>query len=114
MSCIPTGAYNAPQMLKNLNTTKAGRDFGYVEEIHLNALRVRASYEYWRMGSARFQTELVRSVIHIFSGVGGTPSFSPDPRKAFDVQSPARNIAASDKSGWEEARKMIKPAYLPP
>lgn len=45
-------------MWKNLNTTKAGRDFGYVEEIHLNALRVRASYEYWRMGSARFQTEL--------------------------------------------------------
>src|SRR5438270_1248673 len=51
---ISSEAYNAPQMWKNFDLNETRRDFGYAKKVGLNALRVWASYEYWRMEPERF------------------------------------------------------------
>lgn len=120
---IPCGAYNAPQLWKNFSPEETRRDFGYAKEIHLNALRMWASYEYWRMEPAKFQSEFdqmldlahatgIRILISLFEndGVPPTPEnmWSTDPATAFDIQSPGREIAAGDPSQWEAPREFIK------
>ena len=120
---VPSGAYNAPQMWKNFSLKETERDFGYAHEVHLNALRIWASYEYWKMEPAKFQTEFdqmlgaahhsgIRVLISLFEndGVPPTPAnmWSTDPQKALDIQSPGREIAAGDPSGWEQPRQFVE------
>lgn len=121
---IPYEAYNAPQMWKNFSLAETRRDFGYAREIHLNALRIWASYEYWQMDPARFKTSLdqllgaahdagIRILFSLFEedGVPPTPEnmWSTNPATAFDIQSPGLAITASpDKSLWEKPRSFLK------
>jgi hypothetical protein len=119
---VPAGAYNAPQMWKNFSPKETRRDFGYARKVHLNALRIWASYEYWRMEPAKFQSEFdqmlgiahasgIRILISLFEndGVEPTPEnmWSTDPATAFDIQSPGHEIAAGDPSQWDQPRKFI-------
>jgi hypothetical protein len=120
---IPAGAYNAPQLWKNFSLKETRRDFGYAREIHLNALRMWASYEYWGMEPAKFQREFdqmldaahdngIRILISLFEndGVAPTPGnmWTTDPKRAFAIQSPGRKIAAGDPSQWEHPRKFVE------
>ena len=120
---IPAGAFNAPQLWKNFSLTETRRDFGYAKEVHLNALRMWASYEYWRMEPAKFQREFdemlgaahdngIRILISLFEndGVPPTPAnmWTTDPTKAFAIQSPGPKIAAGDPSQWEQPRKFVE------
>ena len=120
---IPASDYNAPQLWKSFSLKVTKRDFGYAREIHLNALRMWASYEYWQANPAKFQTEFdemldaahdsgIRILISLFEndGVPPTPEnmWTTDPQKAFDIQSPGRDIATGDQSGWEQPRKFVQ------
>jgi hypothetical protein len=120
---VPSDAYNAPQLWKNFNLQETKRDFGYARKIHVNALRMWASYEFWKMDPAKFQSEFdqmlgvahdsgIRILISLFEndGVPPTPEnmWTTDPKKAFDIQSPGRDIATGDKSGWEDPRKFVQ------
>ena len=51
---VSSDAFNAPQMWKNFNLEETRRDFGYAKQIHLNAFRIWASYEYWQMEPRTF------------------------------------------------------------
>jgi hypothetical protein len=121
---LPAGAFNAPQMWKNFSLTETRRDFGYAREIHLNALRTWASYEYWQMKPKRFQTELnellgaahaagIRILISLFEEDGVPPTsqnmWTTNPAKAFDMQSPGLAIAGSEHGKlWEKPRSFVK------
>lgn len=121
---IPSGAYNAPQMWKNFSLAETRRDFGYAREIHLNALRIWASYEYWKLEPERFQTDFdqlleaahaagIRVLISLFEedGVPPTPQnmWTTNPARAFDIQSPGRAITTSkNRELWEKPRSFIK------
>jgi hypothetical protein len=120
---VPSNAYNAPQLWKNFSLEETRRDFGYAREIHVNAFRVWASYEFWKMEPAKFQSELdqmlgvahdngIRIMISLFENDGVPPTdenmWTTDPTKAFDIQSPGREIAAGDKSGWEAPRAFVQ------
>ncbi len=120
---VSSAAYNAPQMWKNFSVEETRRDFGYAREIHLNALRIWASYEYWKMDPAKFQSEFdqvlgiaqqdhIRILISLFEndGVPPTPEnmWTTDPQKAFDIQSPGLEIASSGhKERWEQPRQFV-------
>lgn len=121
---IPYEAYNAPQMWKNFSLPETRRDFGYAHEIHLNALRIWASYEYWQTNPRDFKTSFdqmlgaahdagIRVLISLFEedGVPPTPEnmWTTNPATAFDIQSPGLAIAASkDRSAWEKPRSFLK------
>jgi hypothetical protein len=120
---VPSNAYNAPQLWKNFSLEETKRDFGYAREIHVNAFRVWASYEFWKVEPAKFQAELdqmlavahdngIRIMISLFENDGVPPTeenmWTTDPTKAFDIQSPGREIAAGDKSGWEAPRGFVQ------
>ena len=121
---IPAEAYNAPQMWKNFNVAETRRDFGYAQEIHLNALRLWASYEYWQMEPKHFKASLdqlldeahahgIRILISLFENDGVAPTrqnmWTTDPKKAFDVRSPALAIASpAHKERWEKPRGFLK------
>ena len=51
---IPSRDYNALQLWKNFNLAETKRDFGYARTLHLNALRICASYEFWLLHRIRF------------------------------------------------------------
>ena len=120
---IPANAYNAPQMWKNFSLAETRRDMGYAREIHLNALRSWASYEYWQLHPKRFQSEFnqflgaahaagIRILISLFEedGVPPTPHnmWTTNPATAFDIQSPGFAIASSkDRKQWEKPRSFI-------
>jgi len=89
----------------------------------VNALRVWASYEFWRMDPAKFQNEFdqmlvvahdsgIRILISLFENDGVPPTkenmWTTEPKEAFAIQSPGREIASGDKSGWEEPRKFVQ------
>lgn len=121
---IPYEAYNAPQLWKNFNLAETRRDFGYAREIHLNALRIWASYEYWQMQPDRFKASFdqmlgaaheagIRILISLFEedGVRPTPEnmWATNPATAFDIQSPGLAITASqDRRLWEKPRSFLK------
>jgi hypothetical protein len=121
---IPAEAFNAPQMWKKFSLTETCRDFGYAQEIHLNALRIWASYEYWQMEPEHFKASLdqllneaqahrIRILISLFEndGVAPTPEnmWTTDPKRAFDVCSPDLAIvSAAHKERWEKPREYLK------
>lgn len=120
---VSSDAYNAPQMWKNFSVAETRRDFGYAREIHLNALRIWASYEYWRTNPEKFQSEFdqllsaahdsgIRILVSLFENDGVPPTqenmWTTDPRKAFAIQSPGRKIATADRSQWEEPRRFVE------
>ena len=107
---IPSQDYNAPQLWKNFNLAETRRDFGYARTIHLNALRIWASYEFWLLHPHRFNREFsqmlriahsdgIRVLVSLFETDGVAPTsqnmWTTDPSKAFDIQSPGFKIAAS-------------------
>jgi hypothetical protein len=119
---VPAEAYNAPQMWKNFSLAETRRDFEYAREVHLNALRIWASYEYWQMEPAKFQSEFdqllvaahdsgIRVLVSLFEndGVAPTPDnmWTTDPQKAFAIQSPGKDIATADPSYWEAPRRFV-------
>ncbi len=121
---VPAGAYNAPQMWKNFSLAETRRDFSYAREIHLNALRIWASYEYWEMAPKRFQSSLdqllgaanetgIRILISLFEqcGVPPTPEnmWTTEPLKAFAITSPGLEIASpAHKARWEKPRAFVE------
>jgi hypothetical protein len=120
---VPSDAYNAPQLWKNFSIEETRRDFGYAQTIHINALRIWASYEYWQMEPAKFQISFdqmlgaahesgIRILISLFENDGVPPTaenmWTTDPAKAFAIQSPGRSIAAGDQSQWEQPRRFVE------
>ena len=117
-------AYNAPQMWKNFSLAETRRDFGYAKELHLNALRIWASYEYWQMEPEKFDASLnqmldaahasgIQVLLALFEndGVPPTPEnmWTTDPQKAFCIQSPGKDIASADhKEQWEKPRGFVQ------
>jgi Cellulase (glycosyl hydrolase family 5) len=119
---IPAGAFNAPQLWKNFNLAETRRDFGYAKEIHLNALRIWASYEYWQMEPEKFQTSLnellaaahdagIRILISLFEEDGVPPTsqniWDTNPATAFDIRSPGFKIT-KDRKAWGKPRSFLK------
>jgi hypothetical protein len=118
---VSSGAYNAPQMWKNFNLAETRRDFGYAREVHLNALRVWASYEFWQENPEIFQRELdqmlgiahdngIRILLALFEndGIAPTPEniAATGPLTGMDVQSPGAEIASEEhKEQWEQPRE---------
>lgn len=120
---VPTNAYNAPQLWKNFSLSETKRDFGYARRIHVNALRVWASYEFWKSAPGQFQTECdqmlsaahdngIRILISLFENDGVPPTdenmWTTDPKRAFAIQSPGREVATGDKAGWEAPRRFVQ------
>ena len=121
---VPSEAYNAPQMWKNFNLEETRRDFGFAREIHLNALRIWASYEYWQMEPEHFKTGFdqmlaaadtngIRTLISLFENCGEPPTpqnlWSTNPAKASAIRSPGINIAdLGHKEAWEQPRGFVK------
>ena len=120
---VPSDAYNAPQLWKHFNLAETKRDFGYARSIHLNALRMWASYEFWQQSPQKFQSEFdqmlgaahddgIRILISLFENDGVPPTqenmWATDPATAFDIQSPGRDIATGDKAGWEAPRHFVE------
>lgn len=119
---VPAGAYNAPQMWKNFRIQNVQRDFGYAQQVHVNALRLWASYAYWRQHPRRFHHRFnlllkaahahhIRILVSLFEndGVPPTPEnmWNTNPRNAFDVQSPGRRIAAGNPRLWSGPREFL-------
>ncbi len=120
---VPSDAYNAPQLWKNFNLAETKRDFGYAHSIHLNALRMWASYEFWKQSPEKFQSGFdqmlgvakkndIRILISLFENDGVAPTeenmYTTDPTKAFAIQSPGRDVAMGDKAGWEAPRAFLQ------
>lgn len=120
---VPAQAYNAPQMWRDFDPAQTSRDLDSARAIHLNALRVWASYEYWKANPGKFGKEFdqflmlskqhgIRILVSLFEndGVAPTPAnmWTKDPRKAFAIQSPGRAIAAGPESGWQQPRRFVQ------
>ena len=119
---VPARAYNAPQMWKNYSGKIIRRDMGYARKININAFRVWASFEYWKEEPGNFKKAFddflgaagenkIRILISLFENCG-VPStkenmWTTDPKKAFCVNSPHKDIA-KDKKKWEEPRQFVK------
>jgi hypothetical protein len=121
---VSADAFNAPQMWKNFSVAETARDFGYAQKIHLNALRIWASYEYWQMEPQKYQASFdqmldeaknhgIRILISLFEndGVPPTPEnmWTTDPNKAFAIQSPGGNIASPDHTNlWGAPTRFVE------
>ena len=121
---ISSGAFNAPQMWKDFSVEETRRDLGYAKLINLNALRVWASYEYWRRAPERFKASFdqlleaaeangIRILVSLFERCGkpyvGDEMWSTDPRTAFAMKSPHPEVFSPDNSNlWEEPRLFVK------
>lgn len=119
---IPAGAYNAPQMWENFSAAETARDFSYARSIHLNALRIWASYEVWRTDPKRFGQSFdtlldiadkhdIRILVSLFENDGVQPTSdnirTTDPARAFAIQSPGRAIAAGPATGWVAPQSFV-------
>ena len=121
---VPSDAYNAPQMWKNFSVDETRRDFGYASEIHLNAVRIWASYEYWQMDPERFKMSFdqmlraadangIRILISLFEndGVSPTPEhmWTTSSANAFAIQSPGLDITSPEHQDlWDKPRDFVK------
>jgi hypothetical protein len=119
---IPSGAYNAPQMWREFDPREVDRDLGYAQKIHLNALRIWASYEDWQENPAKFQTDFdaclaiaqrhgLRILVSLFENDGVEPSaeamWTKDPAKAFAIRSPGTEVAMGGEQGWQAPRRFV-------
>ena len=119
---VPFNVWNAPQMWKNFSLSETQRDFGYAQKLHVNALRLWASYEFWQTDPAKFKHEFdqllgaangahIRILVSLFEndGVAGTPEnlWVTDPAKGFAIVSPAVEIS-TDKSKWDQPRAFVR------
>src|SRR4051812_41510723 len=121
---VASDAFNAPQMWKNFSLEETRRDFGYAKKINLNALRLWASYKYWKMEPDRFKTSFdqmlgaadqngIRIMVSLFERCGKSYSpaemWSTDPRKAFAMISPSPDVFSPEHQGeWEAPRAFVK------
>lgn len=121
---VAANAYNAPQMWKEFSVEETRRDFGYARKINLNALRLWASYEYWRMEPDRFKAAFdqmlgvahengIRILVSLFENCGvvytGDEMWTKDPHKAFAMLSPNPSIVSpSNQAAWEGPREFVK------
>lgn len=121
---VPAGAYNAPQMWRNFSLAETQRDFGYARAVHLNALRIWASYDYWRMQPDRFKANLdqllgvahdngIRILISLFETCGvvytGDEMWTTDPHKAFAMVSPNPAVFSPDNQvAWDGPREFVQ------
>jgi hypothetical protein len=121
---IPAEAYNAPQMWQNFSLAETRRDFGYAQKVKLNALRIWASYEYWRMEPDRFQKSLdqlleaahetgIRILMSLFENCGVPPTpqnmWATDPAKAFAINSPDEDTSLpKHREQWEQPREFVR------
>ncbi|MBS1813897.1 MAG: cellulase family glycosylhydrolase [Acidobacteria bacterium] len=119
---VPINAWNAPQMWKNFSLAETRRDFGYAQKLHVNALRLWASYEFWQKEPAKFKHEFdqllhaaneahIRILVSLFEndGVAGTPEnlSATGPAMGFAIVSPAVEIS-TDKSKWGQPRAFVR------
>jgi hypothetical protein len=121
---VPAEAYNAPQMWKNFSVDETRRDFGYARKINLNALRLWASYEYWRMEPDRFKASFdqmlgvaqangIRILVSLFENCGvvytGDEMWTTDPHKAFAMLSPNPNVVSpTNQAAWGGPREFVQ------
>lgn len=120
---VPYNAFNAPQLWAHYDPKETRRDFGYARRLHVNAVRVWASYEFWQKEPDRFKRELddmleaahgsgIRVLLSLFENDGAEPTpenmWTTDPAKAFAIMSPGAGIAASSNHAlWEAPRGFV-------
>jgi hypothetical protein len=120
---LPAEAYNAPQMWKNFSLAETRRDFGHARAIHLNALRVWASYEYWEIAPEKFKQSFdqmlaaadangIRILVSLFErcGIACPPGdmWSTNPLTAFAVISPNPEVFRPGHTNrWEAPRSFL-------
>ena len=119
---IPSRAYNAWQMWKNIDIGELRRDMGYATTLNLNAIRIWLSYEYWLEAAADFERKLdeflgvtddmsIAVMPSLFEncGVSFTPQGAAEtnPFRGFAVFSPGNEIV-DDRKTWESPRRFIR------
>ncbi|MFB6129914.1 MAG: glycoside hydrolase [Salinigranum sp.] len=114
---FPFHAYNAYQTWANYDREAAARDVGFAAELGLDALRVFASYEFWRHDAAAF----TRRFDHFLGVAGGRgvailpvlfESIGDDatPRSVAahaPVRSPSKAIL-TDAARWRETAEFVR------
>lgn len=118
---FPARAYNAYQTWLHYSPSEIRRDFGYAKGANLNALRIFASYEFWREAEesfwSRFEDMLcaaqengIRVMPILFEDCGreNTPETArdTDPMAAVCVRSPDAAVEQDEKR-WPEAIEFI-------
>lgn len=119
---IPARAFNAAQMWRHYDGAEVRRDLGYARTVHLNALRVWVSYEYWRMEPDRFArafedflaaaAERGLGVLpSLFENCGVPPTeanlWNADLRTAMCVQSPDRDEVMRRPERWDPPGEFV-------
>ncbi len=120
---VPAKAFNAPQMWKNYSPRVTRRDMGYAKKINLNALRVWASYEYWRIDPDHFKKSFddfldaaeengLGIYPSLFENCGVPPTWenmwSTDPNATYCVNSPHKEEIGKHPERWNETAEWIK------
>jgi len=120
---IPARAYNAPQMWKEYSPRETRRDMGYAKQIRLNALRVWASYEYWRIERDHFKRSFddfldaaeeygLRIYPSLFENCGVPPTeesmWSKDAETTVCVNSPHKEKIGAHPERWNETAEYVK------
>lgn len=120
---VPFGVYNAPQMWKNFSPAETRRDFGYARELHVNTVRMWASYEYWQQQPEDFTKKFdqmleeahragIRVLISLFENDGAlpTPERMADfnPRTTGAIQSPGPALVSpGNKQAWDKPAEFV-------
>ena len=112
---IPRRAFNAPQTWRNYSAEEAARDMGYAALLKLNAVRVWASYEYWRVAPKDFAAAFddflakasakgIRVMPSLFENCGVPPTeenlWTTDPTKAYAIRSPHKEEIVDHPERW--------------
>ncbi len=119
---IPAKAYNAPQFWRFYEPSVTARDLGYASVVHVNALRVWVSYEYWRMKpdafTSAFEDFLTQAAQHgirvmpsLFENCGVPPTeenmWNIDPANAYAIRSPHKEEIVDRPERWGEPMEFL-------
>ena len=120
---IPARAFNAPQSWRNYSPEEAARDMGYAAKANLNAVRVWASYEFWRLAPrdheaafddflAKAAAKGIRVLPSLFENCGVPPTdenlWTTDPTKAFAINSPHKEEIIANPKRWGEPQNFVE------
>ncbi len=119
---IPSRAYNGYQQWRDYDSAEAARDLGYAASVHLDALRVWLSYEYWLEQPEALGERLddllshaagrgIRIMPSLFESCGVESTRAAledtDPRSAVCVVSPAWSVHR-DEAQWAGPRRFVE------
>lgn len=118
---IPSRAFNSYQMWKDYEISDIERDVHYASSIHLNALRIWISYEYWLEDKEELENKLehflqtciekgIRVLPSLFEKAGIEPTEEArndkNPLTAVNVISPSSHIY-EDETRWNETEAFV-------